>query len=193
MVPSASAAGDRPITMTWGEGSTGSTYTSSAPSLWHAIGTVTTPSRWCSASSSAVPKKSSRAVPSSSVRRASRITVGSAQAPPIQPVTFRSAVISAVAPGFPDEGALAHTTVARANGSPASARRSARARISGFTPELSLLRSLPRPSPTSAACRCSGRRAATGRRSRRSRRRPASPRWPTRRPPSRRSDGAVRA
>ena len=45
MPANASTAGARPTTTTWGLGNTGSTYTSRAPSLWHAMGTVTTPSR----------------------------------------------------------------------------------------------------------------------------------------------------
>ena len=55
-------------------------------------------------SSSAGPRNSSRGVPSSIAFSASRTTVGSAQAPPIQPRTARSGVIRAVAPSLPDDG-----------------------------------------------------------------------------------------
>src|SRR2546423_6344342 len=102
----------------------------SAPSLWHDIGTSTASSPPAPASSSGDPRNTSRGTPSSSAARASRTTTGSAQAPPTQPRTSPSAVMPARYPVLPDDGARRHTTVARANRSPRSARSRASCRAS---------------------------------------------------------------
>ena len=93
-----------------GAGSTGSMYTSSAPSLWQEIGTTITPSRTVPPASGAppscgvraicsgVPSSSSRGVPSLIACLAWRITDGSAQAPPIQPRSSPDAVMIAREP-----------------------------------------------------------------------------------------------
>ena len=73
----------------------------------------TAPPNW-----SGVPSSSSRAVPSAITRCASRITTGSAQAPPIQPRSSPSAVMMARAPGWLDDGGWRQTTVASANACP---------------------------------------------------------------------------
>ena len=67
---------------------------------------------------SGVPSRSSAGSRSRITRCASRITTGSAHAPPIQPCTRPSAVMIAREPSFPEEGACRQTTVARANSSP---------------------------------------------------------------------------
>ena len=73
----------------------------------------TAPPNW-----SGVPSSSSRAVPSAITRCASRITTGSAHAPPIQPRSSPSAVMIARAPGWLEDGGWRQTTVASANACP---------------------------------------------------------------------------
>ena len=65
---------------------------------------------------SGLPSSSSRAFPSAMTCFASRITTGSAQAPPIQPSSSPSAVMMAREPCLLDEGPCRQTTVASANG-----------------------------------------------------------------------------
>jgi len=84
---------------------------------------------------SGVPSSSSRAVPSAITRCASRITTGSAQAPPIQPRSSPSAVMMARAPGWLDDGGWRQTTVASANACP----RRVSSPISASTSMLSML------------------------------------------------------
>ena len=121
----------------------------SAPSLWHAIGTVTTPSRPRAASSSGGPRNSRRGVPSSSAFRPSRITVGSAHAPPSHPRTRRSGVITAVEPSLPEDGRPApdhrgeHERLAPRATGPRRARGRRASRVSPPSPP----GSPPRPSP----------------------------------------------
>ncbi len=71
---------------------------------------------------SGLPSSSSFAVPVEITRWASRMTVGSAQAPPIQPRNSPPAVMIAREPCWLDEGPCRQITVASANGSPLRAR-----------------------------------------------------------------------
>src|SRR5712691_145255 len=125
---SVAAIGELPTTTRCGAGSTGSMYTSSAPSLWQEIGTTAIPSGTASPNLSAGPSRSTRGWPSPIAARASRMTAGSAQAPPIQPRNSPSAVMIARDPCLPEDGPCRHTTVASANASPASASSVARCR-----------------------------------------------------------------
>ena len=109
--------GERPTTTRLRLGTTGSMYNWAAPSLWQAIWTNIIPSG-ASPNSSGAPSRISRGWRSSIARRASRITTGSAQAPPIQPWISPSAVMMARPPCCADEGARRQTTVARANSTP---------------------------------------------------------------------------
>ena len=59
------------------------------------------------------PIRTSRGSPSASARSASRITIGSEQAPPTQPSSSPSGVTSARSPGRVDAGRSTRTTVAR--------------------------------------------------------------------------------
>src|SRR5579859_75225 len=122
---SACAMGERPTTTRCGAGSTGSMYTSSAPSLWQEIGTTVIPSGMAPPNLSVVPSSSSRAVPSAMTCWAWLITDGSAHAPPIHPCTCPDAVMIARAPTWPDDGPWRQTTVASATGSPRSASAAA--------------------------------------------------------------------
>src|ERR1700751_5033392 len=79
------------------------------------MGTTVIPSGTAAPNWSGVPSSSSRALPSAMTCFASRITTGSAQAPPIQPRTCPSAVMIAREPCLPDEGPWRQTTVASAN------------------------------------------------------------------------------
>src|SRR5262245_22005182 len=132
------AAGERPITTTWGGGTLGSRYTPSAPSLSQANGTVVTPERNTPSSSSDGPRNSSRGWPSAIAARASRMTVGSAHAPDSQPRTEPSGMMTAFEPCFPDAGPRRHTTVASTNVRP----RRSRSPASSSTPAV-----IPLPLP----------------------------------------------
>ena len=122
------AIGERPTMTRRGAGCTGSMNTSSAPSLWQAIGTTVIPSGTVSPNWSGVPRSSRRGSPSAITCRAWRMTTGSAQAPPIQPCTSPSAVMIARLPSWPDDGPCRHTTVASANACPERASSLARSR-----------------------------------------------------------------
>src|SRR5580700_11508994 len=87
---------------------------------------------------SGLPSSSSRAVPEAITSRASRMTAGSAHAPPIQPCSSPSAVMIARAPCWLDEGPCRQTTVACANASPRRASSAACCMI----PQLSTASSL---------------------------------------------------
>src|SRR3984957_18871977 len=107
--------GELPTITRCGTGSTASMYTSKAPSLWQEIGTTVIPSGTAPPNWSGLPSSSSRALPSAMTCFASRITTGSAQAPPIHPSSSPSAVMMAREPCLLDEGPCRQTTVARAN------------------------------------------------------------------------------
>src|SRR3984885_12336273 len=111
-------SGELPTITRCGTGNTASMYTSRAPSLWQEIGTTVIPSGMAVPNWSGLPSSSSRGSPSAMTCFASRITTGSAQAPPIQPSSSPSAVMSAREPCLLDEGPCRHTTVASANGWP---------------------------------------------------------------------------
>src|SRR5580658_7730481 len=81
---------------------------------------------------SGLPSSSSRGFPSAMTCFASRITTGSAQAPPIQPSSSPSAVMMAREPCSLEEGPCRQTTVAGANGwpqGPSSSKQGSRAII----------------------------------------------------------------
>src|SRR5579864_2960700 len=82
------------------------------------MGMTVMPSGTASPNWSGVPSRSSLAAPSAMTRCASRITTGSAHAPPIQPWTSPSAVMIAREPGWLEDGLCRQTTVASANGCP---------------------------------------------------------------------------
>ena len=144
---SAIAAGERPIAINCGWGRTGSTCTSIAPSLWHAIGTVTTPSRSCPASSSGGPRNSNRGVPSSRAAPGlpdDRWLRAGATQPPAHPAVAGDQRRRA---RLPEDGERRQTTVASTNGSPRADIAAASARISGFTPSILARGTTLSPSP----------------------------------------------
>ncbi len=126
---SVSAALLSPTITSSGLGSCGSTSTSTVPSEAHEL-SATTMSAGASAPDSGGPMRTSRGSPSASARIASRITIGSEQAPPTQPSSPPSGRTSARSPGRVDAGRSTRTTVARTYGLPSSASRPARIRTS---------------------------------------------------------------
>src|SRR5580692_9271094 len=96
---------------------------------------------------SGAPSSSSRALPSEMTCFASRITTGSAQAPPIHPFSWPSAVMIAREPCLLDDGPCRQTTVASAKVSPPRARSA----ICPSTPRPFI--SPPRPSSSLLAWR----------------------------------------
>src|ERR1700722_7057631 len=82
------------------------------------MGTTVIPSGTAAPNWSRVPSSSSRGTPSVITCWASRITTGSAHAPPIQPCRSPEAVMIAREPCWPEDGACRQTTVASANGWP---------------------------------------------------------------------------
>ena len=134
---------------------------------------------------SGVPSSSSRGTPSAITCWASRITTGSAHAPPIQPCRSPAAVMIAREPCWPEDGPCRQTTVASANGwprrvsSPASSSTSQlcisscppSAPASSLSPDrgragdvVALGDRLPDPVRAAAACRCCAPRSRTARR-----------------------------
>ena len=105
----------------------------------------------------ASPSSSSRGTPSVITCRASRITTGSAHAPPIQPCSSPSAVMIAREPCWPEDGPCRQTTVASANGWPAPGQ------LAGL---LQHIETVHRPLPRSRARAQSVRRPAAHRRRR---------------------------
>src|SRR6202453_4021794 len=82
------------------------------------MGTVVMPSGMASPNWSRLPSRIRRGVPCWMTCLASRITTGSAQAPPIQPCSSPSAVMIARELGWLEDGPCRQTTVASANASP---------------------------------------------------------------------------
>jgi len=74
------------------------------------MGTTVNPVRYRRAELLRVPSSSSPGTPSAMTRRASRITTGSAHAPPIQPRSSPDAMMIAREPCWPDDGACRQTT-----------------------------------------------------------------------------------
>src|SRR5215211_8537806 len=133
------AAGLSPITASSGEGTCGSSKTSTMPSEAHMLSARTT-SAGASSSPPGGPIRTSLGSPSASALNASRTTIGSEQAPPTQPVSSPSAVTRALSPRLVEAGRTTVTRVARTYGLPSPVRRPAHLRTSPLTPPVHLLK-----------------------------------------------------
>ena len=86
--------------------------TSTVPSEAHVLSAQTT-SAGAPSPAPGGPMRTRRGSPSASARSASRMTVGSEQAPPTQPCSAPSGSTSARSPRLADAGRSTRTTVAR--------------------------------------------------------------------------------
>src|SRR5580698_623248 len=109
---------------------------------------------------SGLPSSSSLGLPSAMICRASLITTGSAQAPPIQPCSWPSLVMMAREPCLLDEGPCRQTTVASANAWPLRAS----SLIRSNTPRPSIRPPRPGPGLVLAHRRVAGHVVAVGQR-----------------------------
>ena len=189
----ANTACDRPITTTCGCGSIGSMKISNAPSLSHAIGTVTMPSADRRSSSSGRPRNT-RPRPTVDQRLLRLAHNGRLRARAAEPAfdgsvgsndRLRSDVPRRRRPSPHHRGQRERL--------PSRRERNRTGEGVGVHVSRSPPGSRPTPDREAAACRCCGRRDARARRPLRSRTRPASRQWPIPRRPWRRSGDAATA
>src|SRR5690349_22406722 len=127
---SARATGESPMTTSSARGRNGSMNTCSSTWPAQSIGRRTTPSLLSPGVLTVGLRTTRRAEPSRRASSPCRWTVGPAQWPPIQPFNVPSGRMSARAPGVPEAGWCAATTVARAKGRRSARRRCASAKMS---------------------------------------------------------------